>query len=134
MGEPDLVLHSFELAAESDEDITARVYQTFIAASPQSEPLMDHMDEHMLGRMMEEVLTVLMAEDPGSQRDYLDFEIDSHRAYDVEQTMYRKLLEAVRDTIMGMLGVSWNGDYQSAWETRMAAVEQEIDQAAAATS
>ena len=71
---------------------------------------MDHMDEHMLGRMMAEVLTVLMAEDVDSQRDYLNFEVGSHRAYGVLGSMYSGLMVAVRDAVRTVLGPAWNDD------------------------
>jgi hemoglobin-like flavoprotein len=132
VSEIDLVLHSFELAAESGEDITQRVHETFIAANPELGELMDHMDEHMLGRMMEEVLTVLMAEEAGSQRGYLHFEVDSHRAYGVKQSMYPQFLSAVRDAIRTMLGADWSQDFEAAWVERMAAVMKEIDLASEA--
>ena len=132
MTENDLVLHAFELAAESGEDITERVHATFVAANPQSGELMDHMDEHMLGRMMEEVLTVLMAPESSSQRSYLHFEVGSHKAYGVEKSMYLNFLAAVRDVIRTLLGSSWNQDFDAAWDDRMASVLKEIDLAAAA--
>lgn len=128
----DLVLVSFEIAAESGVDINQGVHESFIAASPHAQALMDHMDEHMLGRMMQEVLTVLMAQDMSTQRGYLNFEVDSHRAYGVEQSMYREFLVAVCETIRSTLGVQWNQGHQSAWEQRIAALTREIDLAAAA--
>jgi hypothetical protein len=132
VSETDLVLESFELAAASGDDITAQVHETFIAADPQSGELMDHMDEHMLGRMMAEVLTVLMAETADSQRTYLHFEVDAHRAYGVELLMYGELMAAVRDTVRVMLGPRWNQEFANAWAQRIASVGEEIDLAAAA--
>jgi hemoglobin-like flavoprotein len=132
VSDDDLVLRSFERAAETGEDVTRRVHQSFLAADEQHAPLMDHMDEHMLGRMMEEVLTVLMAEEPASQRAYLHFEIDSHRAYGVLVSMYPDFLAAVRDTIRELLGDNWNPDYESAWNERISQVLAEINLAAQA--
>lgn len=127
MSDIDPVLRSFELAAETGEDITQRVHESFIAANPQAAELMDHMDEHMLGRMMAEVLTVLMAEEVASQREYLHFEVDSHRAYGVLRSMYPELLVAVRDAVRAVLGDAWNEAYADAWDARLAAVMNEID-------
>ncbi|MDH3642243.1 MAG: globin [Gammaproteobacteria bacterium] len=132
MTDTDLVLQTFEIAAETGEDITQAVNEAFIAASPTSGELMDHMDEYMLGRMTDEVLTVLMADDVSTQRDYLNFEVDSHRAYGVLPDMYRQLLVAVRDTVRSMLGSAWSADYDAAWDARIQALLKEIDQAALA--
>jgi len=125
----DPVLRSLELTAETGEDITRRVHETFVAGNPQAAGLMDHMDEHMLGRMMAEVLTVLMAEDIESQRDYLNFEVGSHRAYGVLESMYRGLLVAVRDAVRTVLGPDWNDDFATAWDARLAVVMSEIRRA-----
>jgi hemoglobin-like flavoprotein len=132
--ENDLVLHAFELAAESGEDITERVHTNFVAANPPSGELMDHMDEHMLGRMMEEVLTVLLAPESDSQRGYLHFEVDSHKAYGVEKSMYPNFLVAVRDAIRTLLGARWNQNFEAAWDERMASVLKEIDMAVEAAT
>jgi hemoglobin-like flavoprotein len=93
---------------------------------------MDHMDEHMLGRMMAEVLTVLMDDELEGQRSYLNFEVDSHRAYGVDASMYPAFLAAVRDAIRAMLGGDWNQDIAAAWAERMTAVTREIDLASEA--
>ena len=58
----DLVLKSFELAAETGTDITPLIYDKYFKSSPESVDLMSHIDELVRGKMMEEVFRLLMVE------------------------------------------------------------------------
>lgn len=127
----DLVLDSLALAAETGEDVTDAVNAGFKAMEPAAAELMDHMDEHMRGRMMQEVLTVLMAEDPEDQQEYLNFEVSSHLGYGVAVSMYRSLFWAVRDCVRGLLGDRWTRDHDAAWDERIGNLVDLVEGAAA---
>jgi hemoglobin-like flavoprotein len=128
----DLVLESLMLAAETGEDVTEPVNAAFQAMEPAAADLMDHMDEHMRGRMMQELLTVLMADDPQDQREYLNFEVSSHRGYGVTTPMYGALLAALRDCVRGLLGDEWTPAHLEAWDERIRSLEEIIENAARA--
>lgn len=113
------VLTSFELAAESGRDITADAYERFYARCPEAREVMSHVDEHMQGRMLEEVLELLMTEDGEVDDGQLAFEMSNHRAYGTSPEHYRPLLEAVRDTVAAELGNNWTDDIATAWEQRI---------------
>ena len=127
----DLVLESLMLAAETGEDVTDAVNAAFQAMEPGAADLMDHMDEHMRGRMMQELLTVLMAEDPQDQREYLNFEVSSHLGYGVVVSMYRSLFCAVRDCVRGLLGDEWTSAHLEAWDERIGSLVGLVEDAAA---
>jgi len=122
----DPVLASFDRAAESAGDITAEVYERFYARSPESEQLMRHVDAHMQGRMLEELLELLMTAPEHLSEDYLRFETGNHRGYGVTVDQYRPLLEAVRDTIREALGDGWDERFAAAWEARIDALDREL--------
>lgn len=125
----DPVLASLELL---EDDITRPVYERFARACPQWAALMDHMDGYMLGRMMSDVLTLLMTPPEEIDRHYLTFEVDSHRAYGVTPDMFPPLLEAVRATLQDTLGRRWTEAMDQAWRQRIAALAEEIDSVAGA--
>jgi hemoglobin-like flavoprotein len=122
-----LILDSFERAADSAADITMAVYERYFARCPESRALMRHVDRHMQGRMMTEVLELLMMEDPHAVRDYLAFETRSHASYGVERYMYANLLQSVRDAVQAALGAQWNVAYASAWSDRLSKLLAEIE-------
>ena len=132
MIEDDPIMDSFGIAAETAGDITNLVYNKYYERCPASQKLMSHVDEHMAGRMMEQVLLLLMEETSQNQTEYLCFEAKTHASYNVEPHMYATLLNAVRDTIREQLQDRWNSEHESAWENRVATLQAGLE--AAATS
>ncbi len=119
MADVDPVMTSLELLAEQDQDITQRLYRQFAARRPQDAALMGHMDDYMLGRMMADVLTLVMTPPEDIDRNYLGFEVSSHRAYGVTPDMFPPLLEVVRDTVQECLGPGWDDATGAAWRQRL---------------
>ncbi len=115
----DLVLASFEAAAELSGDITADVYRRYYARCPEAERLMSHVDPYMQGRMMEEVLNLLMTAPEDLPDGYLQFETANHASYGVVPDLYRPLLEAVRDAVQAAAGDVWSLAWDAAWRQRI---------------
>jgi len=125
----ETILQSLSAVADREEDITARVYESYFGRCPGSAELMVGTDVLMKGRMMQEVLTIIMAEDLPAERSYLCFETKTHRDYGVEPHMYENLLLAVRDTVKEVLGAEWGEAYELAWSARIEILMQEISDA-----
>lgn len=126
MTDDDPVLVSFELVAESDRDITADAYEKFYAQCPEAKAIMSHVDPHMQGRMLDEVLQLLMTPGGEVEPGQLCFEMSNHRSYGTSPDHYRPLLEAVRDTVASELADAWNADFAEAWELRIATLLGQI--------
>ena len=123
----DLVLKSFELAAETGTDITPLIYDKYFKSSPESVDLMSHIDELVRGKMMEEVFRLLMVENYQPEAKYLNFEIKNHEsAYNVEPDMYIKLLDAVRVAVKETLRSEWSIEYEEAWQGRIGDLTSEL--------
>ena len=123
----DLVLKSFELAAETGTDITPLIYDKYFKSSPESVDLMSHIDELVRGKMMEEVFRLLMVENYQPEAKYLNFEIKNHEsAYNVEPDMYIKLLDAVRVAVKETLRSEWSIKYEEAWQGRISDLTNEL--------
>ncbi|MFW6092420.1 MAG: hypothetical protein ACODAC_00505 [Pseudomonadota bacterium] len=123
----DRVLESLELAAERGGDLTADAYQRYYAASAEAERLMSHVDPYMQGRMMDEVLALLMAPPEDVPADYLRFETANHASYGVGPHLYRPLFEAVRESVRAVLGDDWNDGMDAAWATRITGLLARIE-------
>jgi hemoglobin-like flavoprotein len=124
----DLVYRSFEIAAERLGDIVEPVYARYFARDPNAAALMAHVDQYTRGRMLDEVLRLLMATEYTDDQGYLNFEVKNHDlAYRVHAEMYAELLEAVRDTLRETLGADWDERYAAAWGERLGALLGEIE-------
>ncbi|MCB1693986.1 MAG: globin [Pseudomonadales bacterium] len=123
----DLVLESLELAAENIDDIVPPVYKSYFDRCPGSEALMSHIDNLVRGKMLDEVLRLVMKESYEGEQQYLDFEVNNHKlAYSVEPHMYGNLLAALRDVIRDAAGDGWTDAHEQAWDDRIALLTSEI--------
>ena len=129
MNDTDPVTRSFEMAAERAGDIAAGVYERYYVLCPASKTLMSHIDQYVQGRMLAEVIELLLTERTETLRDYLRFETKTHVSYGVEERMYTNLFAAVRDTVRDALAADWNTGYEQAWDDRIDALLTEIAQA-----
>ena len=127
MSTQDLIISSLEIAAERSGDITSVVYDLYYQNSPGSQELMAHIDHLVQGRMMEEVMRLLMVEDTSVEDQYLTFEMKTHEeAYNVVESMYGSLLEAVWQIVREAVGEDWNENYENAWRERVTLLLDEI--------
>lgn len=133
MAEHDAVVASLEHLAEHAGDVAQELYRRFAERSPDSAALMTHMDEYMLGRMMQDVLLLVMTPPDEIDRHYLSFEVESHRAYGVTPAMFLPLLEVVRDTVKLHLRERWTAQLEAAWNERLVRLGAHLADAAQAT-
>lgn len=125
----DPVLDSLEDVAAADVDIGVPAFDLWTRRRPEALNLMGHTDQVMRGRMMGDVLTLLMTPAADVDRGYLNFEVRSHRAYGVTADMFRPLLESVRDCVRETLGGGWSAATAAAWEQRINDLVTAIDDA-----
>lgn len=118
----DPVEASLARIAQERGDIGRDVYERFAARHPEWAALMSHMDEYMLGRMMQDVILLLLTQPAAVDRQYLRFEVSSHRSYGVTPDMFEPMLDAVRDTLRAHFGGAWTGELDAAWRQRIDAV------------
>jgi len=114
-----LIIQTLEQVAEKAGDITAQVIENYHVRCPASQQLMTHMDEYMLGRMMDQVVLLLMEDGAEELDNYLRFETSNHRSYGVENYMYGNLLGALRDTVSDLVGNDLQPDELSALDGRI---------------
>lgn len=127
MSTQDLIISSLEMVAERSGDINPMIYGLYFQNSPGSEELMAHIDHLVQGKMMEEVMRLLMVEDISLEDQYLTFEMKTHEeAYNVIESMYDGLLSAVWQIVREGVGEDWNEHYENAWKERVASLLDEI--------
>jgi hypothetical protein len=127
----DQIVAALEQVAESLGDITDQVFEHYFSESSTSHALMDHMDQHMLGRMLDQVLLLLMEPGEVELEGYLRFETRAHAAYGVELPMYEALMNSVRSVIREGLGDGYDSDIAAAFDGRIQFLLNRIAVAAA---
>lgn len=130
-----IIINSMERVAERSGDITQAVFENYLARCEGSRGLMSHMDQHMQGRMLEQVLLLLMEEGEEELQRYLAFETANHASYGVEFYMYENLFAAVQDVVYASLSHDLSTTEKAAWQSRirslLKAVESSIQALAA---
>jgi len=124
------ILAAMERVAEKSGDITPAIFERYFERCRESKALMDHMDEHMLGRMMDQVLLLIM--EPGEEElaSYISFETASHRSYGVQAHMYESLMRSVQDVLAEALGEELTPRMSGALKSRIDYLLTEISAAA----
>jgi len=131
MNDSETITAAMELAAERAGDITEAVFARYFDRCSGSRALMDHTDEYMRGRMMTQVLLLMMEPGEAELESYLAFETDAHAAYGVQQYMYENLLAAVHETVADALNGSFTPAMDSAFSARIDHLLKAIAAAAA---
>ncbi len=127
MAEEDLV---YESLASIEDDLSPQIYQRYFELCPESAALMEHTDDHMRGRMLEEVFRLLLNPDTAAESEYLQFEVGNHNAYGAQVHMYANVLIAVRDCVQSALGAAgWEQATADAWDARVSAIVSAIEAA-----
>ena len=69
------IMHSLELAAGKSDDLSPDVYSRYFARCAGSEALMSHVDNLVRGKMLNEVMRLMMEPTLDTESTYLDFEV-----------------------------------------------------------
>ena len=123
----ELVTECFATCAESLGDITPQVFERFFAHSGDAASLMQHSDEYMRGRMMEQTLELLMSDEHFGEDGYLAWELDNHlHAYQATPAMYGAFFAAIGEVLEHGTGAQWNAVYREAWDHRVDLIMQQV--------
>jgi hypothetical protein len=127
--ESRILRNCFERVAEAGVDITPQVFREFEAATPGVGQHIAMMDPYMRGRMLEQVIKLLMGE---TEDGYLAFEVRTHHGYGANDAFYRSLLEAVKQVVRELSGGSWTEHEDAAWDSTIERIVGEIGELGAA--
>ncbi len=120
------ILSAMEQVAEKAGDVAPAIFARYFERCGDSKALMDHMDEHMLGRMMDQVLLLIMEPGEDELASYIEFETASHKSYGVQPYMYESLMRSVQEVIASELGGGFTQDMADALQGRIDYLLSEI--------
>ncbi len=113
------LVESLTLAAETVPDFYAAVFDRYFELCPESRELMQHTDDHMRGRMMEQVVLLLLDDNIESLETYFAFEIANHVSYGAAEHMYGNLFSACQQVVQEGIGDAWNSAVERSWNNQL---------------
>lgn len=111
----ETLIATLESAATAEPDLYGKTMARYFELCPDSADLMSHTDEMMRGRMMEQVVTLLMDADVGALEVYFKFEVGNHEAYGAKPHMYAHLFQACEDVTKEHCTLPWGAQEEVAW-------------------
>jgi hemoglobin-like flavoprotein len=118
MPDADIILSTFERAAEACADPAPLIYDRLFALRPDFRPLFDmDTDGGVRGSMVQTCLEALLgvAEGAGTQRVIISAARFSHGGYGVEENEFDLMFASIRDVFRDLLGPGWSAREEEAW-------------------
>ncbi|MGI9325326.1 MAG: globin [Pseudomonadales bacterium] len=128
MNDLEQVIDSLQRCADANLDVTDAVYERFFERNSNAQALMDNSDQYMRGRMLDQVLVMIMSEPSDEDAGYLHWELENHLlAYGVEVAMYADFMWALKDSVESALGPDWQAADAASWSNRISAFLAQIE-------
>ena len=130
MIDDDLIVRSFELAAERCTDLTPLVYRRLFLDHPAMEALFSRDRNHAVkGEMLARVIETIL--DFVGERRYaarlVQCEVVTHAGYDVPAGVFGLFFDILADTIRDLLGTDWSPGMGEAWSRTLAALHYFVE-------
>jgi hemoglobin-like flavoprotein len=126
---PDLIEHSFALAAARCEDLTPLVYRRLFREHPETEAMFrreanDLVKGSMLALTIEAILD-FAGERTGRFR-MIECEVVSHDAYGTPRDLFIAFFGVIAETLREILQSDWSPEIDSAWQKLLGEIEDMI--------
>ena len=113
------LLDSLETAATVAPNIYELAFNRYFELCPESAELLQHTDELMRGRMMEQVMSLLMDEDVENLDVYFKFEVSNHEGYGALLPMYAHLFQACKEVARSNNEQTWTEQAELVWDKQI---------------
>jgi len=113
------LLDTLENAADAAPDIYELAFNRYFELCPESKELLQHSDELMRGRMMEQVMGLLMDDNAADLEIYFKFEVSNHEGYGAAPHMYQHLFAACKEVTQAHSGAAWNASANECWDQQI---------------
>jgi len=114
-----LLVDTLESAANAAPDIYELAFNRYFELCPASKELLQHSDELMRGRMMEQVMGLLMDESAADLETYFKFEVSNHEGYGAAPSMYQHLFMACKEVTQDNCGDAWSASANDTWDQQI---------------
>ena len=113
------LLDTLGSAADAAPDIYELAFNRYFELCPESKELLQHSDELMRGRMMEQVMGLLMDKSATDLDVYFKFEVTNHEGYGATPHMYEHLFAACKEVTQTHSGDFWSADADKTWDQQI---------------
>ena len=115
---PNLIQHSFELAAQRCEDLTPLVYRRLSREYPETQTMFRSEGADLVKGSMLALTIDAMLDFAGERRGHFRMiacEVSSHDAYGTPRELFGKFFGVIAETVRDVLGNDWSPDIDAAW-------------------
>jgi hemoglobin-like flavoprotein len=123
----NLILQSFELAAERCEDLTPHVYSRLFRQHPEAMSMFRSQGSELVkGSMLALTIDAIIdfaGDRIGSYR-MIQCEVQSHDAYGTSPELFSSFFDVIADTLREILGSDWTVDMERAWRDLVRGLQQ----------
>ncbi|MGZ5877535.1 MAG: globin [Bradyrhizobium sp.] len=123
------VQHSFELAAESCEDLTPLVYGRLFREHPEAESMFRREGNDLVkGSMLALTIDAILdfAGDRTGNFRTIECEVQSHDAYGTPRKLFGEFFGVIAHTIREILGADWSPEIDESWRKLLDEIGQLI--------
>ena len=113
------LVDTLESAATAAPDIYELAFDRYFELCPESKQLLQHSDQLMRGRMMEQVMGLLMDESAADLETYFRFEVSNHEGYGAALHMYQHLFAACKEVTEANSGEVWTARANACWDQQI---------------
>jgi hemoglobin-like flavoprotein len=123
------IQHSFELAAERCEDLTALVYARLFREHPEAEAMFRREGGDLVrGSML--ALTIDAILDFAGERTahfrLIECEVASHDAYGTPRKLFGEFFGVIADSLREILGSDWSPEIEDAWRKLLGEIDRVV--------
>jgi hemoglobin-like flavoprotein len=127
----NLILRSFELAAERCEDLTPLVYRLLFEKHPEAEGMFrSEGSAPVMGSML--ALTIEAILDFAGERTghfrLIECEVSSHDAYGTPRELFAAFFGVIAETLREIVGADWSPEIDAAWRKLLDEIERTVSQ------
>jgi hemoglobin-like flavoprotein len=127
----NLILHSFELAAERCADLTPLVYRRLFREHPETQAMFrtegsELVRSSMLALTIDSMLD--FAGDRTGRFRMISCEVQSHDAYGTPRELFGKFFGVIAETVREVLGDDWSLEIDGAWRTLLDEIDAFVAQ------
>jgi hemoglobin-like flavoprotein len=129
---PDLIEHSFALAAARCEDLTPLVYRRLFREHPETEAMFRREANDLVKGSMLALTIEAMMDFAGARTGHFRMiacEAQSHDAYGTPRELFGKFFRVIADTLREILGADWTPEMNEAWQKLLAQLDRVVSEA-----
>jgi hemoglobin-like flavoprotein len=128
---PDLIEHSFALAAGRCEDLTPPVYRRLFREHPETEAMFRREANDLVKGSMLALTIDAMMDFAGARTGHFRMiacEAQSHDAYGTPRELFGKFFEVIADTLREILGADWTPEIDETWQKLLSELDSVVSE------